>query len=111
MGRTAEVSPLFLQQFPVALPFLLVYGVGVEYGQADDDESDGGSRHQHLQGQVHLLRLGATSCDVAGKTVPGEAETERKKKLDLGAQVNAFKLGQSCAMVTPPPRTQRECLM
>lgn len=76
-------SPLFLQQFAVALPPLLVDGVGVEYGQADDDESDGGGRDQHLQGQVHLLRLGATSCDVAGETVRGEAETERKKEIRL----------------------------
>lgn len=105
MGRRAEASPLFLQQFAVALPPLFVDGVGVEYGQADDDESDGGGRDQHLQGQIHLLRLGATSCDVAGETVRGEAETERKKKLDLRTQVNAFKLGQSCAVGTPPGLT------
>lgn len=103
MEQTAEASPLFLQQFAVALPPLLVDGVGVEYGKADDDESNGGGRNQHLQGQVHLLRLGATSCDVACETVQGQAETERKEKLDLRTQVNAFKLGQSCAMVNPPP--------
>lgn len=98
---TAEASPLFLQQFAVALPPLLVNGVGVEYGQADDDEGDGGGRDQHLQGQVHLPRLGATSGDVACETVRGEAETERQKS-DLRTQVNAFHLGQSCAVPTPP---------
>lgn len=78
-GPTADASPLFLQQLAVALPPLLVDGVGVEYGQADDDEGDGGGRHQHLQGQVHLLRLGAASGDVAGEAVRGEAETERDR--------------------------------
>lgn len=43
-------SPLFLKQFAVALPPLLVNWIWVQNGQADGDEDQGGGRNQKFQG-------------------------------------------------------------
>lgn len=61
------VVPLFLEQFAVALPPLLIDGIWVQYAEADYDESNGGGWNQHFQSYVHFLWLRAPSTDVACK--------------------------------------------
>ena len=68
VGPRSTAVPQLLEQLAVALPPLLVDGVGAEDEQADQDEGDGGGGHQQPQGQVHRIRLTAASGDVTGET-------------------------------------------
>lgn len=75
MGNAA--SPLLPQLLAVKLPLLLVDRVEVQYDQTDHHEEDGNGGHQHFQGQVDGVWLGAASRVVSCET---EAAAIKKKE-------------------------------
>lgn len=67
-GWGGAALPLLSQLLAVKLPLLLVDGVEVQYDQTKHHEEDGSGRHQHFQGQVDGVWLGAASSVVSCET-------------------------------------------